>query len=438
MPQKVKKRTNTKPRKPRRHLKKSVKRGCLGILLFILLFVSLTVYECTRPAAEEGAVSVVATWVEQEPDGVDSLLAERIVHVMHTTPRIDTSRIAISIFDLERKARVLDYRSQEPMAPASCMKLLSAISALHALGTEHYFESRLYIKGNVSEGTLHGDVLLALDDDPEVTSLAPFAEALAQRGIRKVEGNCLVHLVYGDTLRQHPTAAPWDIPFRKLSLLLRGERTVLAHWRQALTAQHISTSQPLRIDSFPQEMNGYALVHTLTTPLLHPMLPMLTNSNNIKAEAIYNHLHQRQTRWEEVQPYSVRQFVEEELHVNPDSLVINDGSGLSPENRLTAHFLTRLLVYVHERPEILDPLIHQLLASPGERRGSLLTRMSRPEYRGRIFCKTGTLTTKGISSLSGYALGTNGRWYAFTIFNDDTSVYESRHFQDLICRELVR
>lgn len=438
MPQKTKKHTTANPRKPRRHLKKSVKRGCLGILLFVLLFVSLTVYECTRPAAEESALDVVATWVEQEPDAVDSLVAARIERVLRTTPRIDTAHVAISVFDLERMSRVLDYRAQEAMAPASCMKLLSAISALHALGAEHNFESRLYIKGKVSNGTLHGDVLLALDDDPEVTSLAPFAEALAQRGIRKVEGNSLVHLVYGDTLRQHPTAAPWDIPYRKLSLLLKGERTVLAHWRQALAARHISAHQPQRIEDFPQEMEGYALVHTLTTPLLHPMHPMLTNSNNIKAEAIYNHLHQRRTRWEEVQPYSVRQFIEEELHVNPDTLVVNDGSGLSPANRLTAHFLTRLLVYAHERPDLLDPLIHQLLASPGERRGSLLTRMSRPEFRGRIFCKTGTLATKGVSSLSGYALGTNGRWYAFTIFNDETSVYESRHFQDLVCRELVR
>lgn len=437
MPQKTKKHTTAKPRKPRRHLKKSVKRGCLGILLFILIFVTLTVYECTR-TVEETAPEVEATWVEQEPDGVDSLVAQRITRVMHTTPRIDTTRIAISVFDLERMAPVLDYRSQELMAPASCMKLLSSIAALHALGADHLFESRLYVRGKVSGGALHGDVLLALDDDPEITTLEPFAKALANRGIRKVDGNCYVHLVYGDTLRQHPTAMPWDIPYRKLSLLLKGERTVLAAWRQALSAQHISASQPERLTDFPQNLDNYALVHKLTSSLLQPMQPMLTNSNNIKAEAIYNHLHQRQRRWEEVQSYSVRQFIEEELHVNPDTLVVNDGSGLSPDNRLTAHFLTRLLVYAHERPDILDPLINRLLATPGERRGSLLTRMSRPEFRGRVFCKTGTLTTKGVSSLSGYALGTNGRWYAFSIINEDSPVYESRHFQDLVCRELVR
>ena len=85
-------------------------------------------------------------------------------------------------------------------------------------------------------------------------------------------------------------------------------------------------------------------------------------------------------------------------------------------------------------------LLNHALATPSHptRRGSLLTRMSGPEFKGRIFCKTGTLTSRAVSSLSGYAKARNGHWYAFVIINRNSPVGESRLYQDRLCKELVR
>lgn len=119
--------------------------------------------------------------------------------------------------------------------------------------------------------------------------------------------------------------------------------------------------------------------------------------------------------------------------------VINDGSGLSPENRLTTDFLVQLLEYAYHHQEIFDVLIHESLATPeeGPRCGSLMGRMLDPVFRDHLFAKTGTLTTMGVSSLSGYARGADGRWFAFSIINEDSPVYDSRVFQDRICKALV-
>ena len=139
--------------------------------------------------------------------------------------------------------------------------------------------------------------------------------------------------------------------------------------------------------------------------------------------------------------YSVMTFIREEMRQDPDAMgyIINDGSGLSPENRLTAEFLVQLLEYAYRKEEIFDVLIHESLATPeeGPRSGSLTGRMMEPVFRDRIFAKTGTLTTLGVSSLSGYAQGADGRWFAFSIINEGNPIYNSRLFQDRICKALV-
>ena len=64
--------------------------------------------------------------------------------------------------------------------------------------------------------------------------------------------------------------------------------------------------------------------------------------------------------------------------------------------------------------------------------------MNTPQYRERIYVKTGTLTTRALSSLAGYVQTTKGRWLVFAIINEDTPVAESRIFQDRLCGELVK
>ena len=181
-------------------------------------------------------------------------------------------------------------------------------------------------------------------------------------------------------------------------------------------------------------------------PLTDVVTPMLVHSSNIKADALFHHLDHLYTPLlgqHEPAKRLVDRFIDEDMkytEAERAAFVINDGSGLSPENRVTAHFLTELLRYAWQRQDIRRVLVRQSLATPGvpDRRGSLLSRMTGEAFRSRIYCKTGTLTTRGSSSLAGYAKGRDGHWYAFCIINEDSPVAESRIYQDKVCRILVQ
>ena len=426
----------------------------------ILLFVMFSVYECRRDRTERELPVVVPQ--DTLPDKTDSLLALRLDEVLGRTPRTDSAKVGMCVYDLTRRCPVYAHRATGLMTPASCMKLLTAVCALKRLGAAHQYENSLYVKGTVRGGTLCGYVLVAMDDDPLVESFEDFALALRRMGIERILGDIHFDLARRDTLRPHPTASLWDIPYNSLPLLMRGERRVEQDFRGALQAASIAfsrsvlfghtwlegmdrTKQPQEYDVALKDARlGARLVRRQTHELREVLAPMLIYSSNIKAEAVRYHTDHYTDRWGGGQAengHAMKAFLHEEMPWTlTDGLVVNDGSGLSPQNRLTPKFLTRLLVYVYDNPEIWSVMVDELLATPNDpvRAGSLYGRMTEPYFNGRVFAKTGTLTTAGVSSLSGYCLSDGGRWYAFSIIGEDTPVAESRLLQDALCRVMVR
>lgn len=112
-----------------------------------------------------------------------------------------------------------------------------------------------------------------------------------------------------------------------------------------------------------------------------------------------------------------------------------DGSGMSRNNRFTARQVTTLLAAMFEHrwaAEFLETLPHS-----GEAGLSWERRLAEAPYRGNVFAKTGRLN--GVSTLSGYAKGTSGRLYVFSILCNGTgSDWAAKAAQDGIVREIVR
>lgn len=428
-----------KPRRKKRRVKKSVKRGCMGIMLAAAIVVAFALYEgCNREEAPQApALDIPPTL---PPDGTDSLVAERAMRCAMTTYGIDTSRLAISIFDLTRNCPVLAHRSEALMVPASCTKLLTAIAAFRLLGTDHQYESHVLAEGTVEQGRLRGNIILQADDDPLIESLDDFAQAIRQSGITEVEGNVVLEPARRDTLRPHPTASPWDIAYSKVPVLMKGEKRIEQEFAGALRRQGITVA-----GGTPAAQGGRRTIHTVRHTLREVCAPMLIHSSNIKAEAVFHRLHRcmpLQYQAENVAPLTpMQRFLLEELAMfDCGRYTILDGSGLSPANRMSATFLTRLLIYAFRHDDIRQILIDEALATPGHpvRHGSLLGRMASPAFSNRVFCKTGTLTTLGVSSLAGYAQGSDGRWFAFAIISTGSPVADSRNMQDGICRAMVQ
>jgi len=120
-----------------------------------------------------------------------------------------------------------------------------------------------------------------------------------------------------------------------------------------------------------------------------------------------------------------------ERGIPADGCVIDDGSGLSKENRLTALAVSELLAVMHERHG--ETFVRSLAVAGQE--GSLARRMRGTAAEGRVFGKTGHVS--GSSALSGYVRAKSGRMIAFSILMNGREVFRGGPAQDKICIRLV-
>jgi len=131
---------------------------------------------------------------------------------------------------------------------------------------------------------------------------------------------------------------------------------------------------------------------------------------------------------------AVRQFLGS-LGLSEDLYVLDDGSGLSHDNRAAPIVLTTVLQHMDRHPQ--RDLWWANLSTPGEKYGTLAKRMK--DLKGKVFAKTGHIG--GVSTLSGYVLGNKQRRYVFSVLCNDTNKVaggsgEAHRLQERICRLL--
>ncbi len=121
------------------------------------------------------------------------------------------------------------------------------------------------------------------------------------------------------------------------------------------------------------------------------------------------------------------------IGIDPESIKIYDGSGLSKYNRLTAESLVKLLMYSYKTPYFYD--IYDSLAISGKD-GTLKRRLNNEILKGKVVAKTGFI--KGVKNLTGFATTINGDVFVFSILtNDLKSTKVANSLQEEICKFLV-
>lgn len=90
---------------------------------------------------------------------------------------------------------VSDHRGEELINPASVVKIGTTLWALERLGPDYRFETRFLARGTVSDGILHGDLVVHGSGDPDFQPENAFlvADALNSLGIRRVTGALVVN-----------------------------------------------------------------------------------------------------------------------------------------------------------------------------------------------------------------------------------------------------
>ena len=122
-------------------------------------------------------------------------------------------RLAVMVADLATGAPIYSYDAREPRIPASNTKLFTTSAVLDALGPGYVFETPLLARGRVEGGVLHGDLAVVGAGDPTISerftgdaysAFRPWAAALRDRGIERVEGDLLLVDGFFESREIHP------------------------------------------------------------------------------------------------------------------------------------------------------------------------------------------------------------------------------------------
>ncbi len=427
------------------------------------------------------------------------------VHAVVRAANLRQTKFSLSAMDIQTGQTLIQIHANEPMVPASNMKLLTTAAALDHLGPDFMFKTSLeIIPSSDQAGTsllIRGDGDPSLGDPILLEEHGMVVDQLLDRWVDAVQKANLPHvdqLIVDDRIfdRQwvHPSwpkdqlnrwycaqvaglnfhnncldiyPSPTRLgdapllrvsppaPFLRLSnravtgksdsfwvsrqlgtneLVFRGKvkharikpvSVALDNpplffaqlLRERLSARGITVNQiyqPQQADIFPP---GQSILLVQTT------LPVILarcnkDSQNLFAEALLKRMGHQVTgspgSWDTGRA-AMRLFLHKHLGTRSAGIQIDDGSGMSRKNKVSAKAMTDLLTAIYRDPRLGQTYFQSL--SIGGQDGTLRKRFSSKTFKGTVHGKSGYI--RGVSTLSGYLVNANGRAIAFSfLFND--------------------
>ena len=121
-------------------------------------------------------------WTEQVRTHINRLLGSDMFR---------TSQVGIMVYDLDADSTIYAHNERQLMRPASTMKVITAITAIDKLGGSYRFKTELCYTGEVSNGTLNGNVYCVGGFDPRfnIDDMRAFVEGIRKMGVDTIRGN---------------------------------------------------------------------------------------------------------------------------------------------------------------------------------------------------------------------------------------------------------
>ena len=343
------------------------------------------------------------------------------------------------VYDITANKPVYGYHEHHTQPSASCLKLLTGVVGLHFLGTHYNYRTAIFTKGRQVGDTLQGDVSFKADLDPllQPEDLNMFVQALRRKGIKNIAGKLIFDLVLTDPVKSEVHWYPWDLSFSHYGLLYKGEAKVKQALQQSLRHAGIMVSDEQMVVA--KTPAGSHCLFRFYRSIDRVIQRMWKNSSNTQATSLLytigHYYDPKQTPAEAGLAY-LRHFMRKNLQLKDTALVIHDGCGLCTQNHLSPDALVIILRYGYAHPAIYEQLQRNLAIAGID--GTLHSLLRSDKLKGKIHGKTGTLSHPyGISSLAGYATGSNGHLLAFAIMDHQMSVLDARVLQRKLCELLV-
>lgn len=314
---------------------------------------------------------------------------------------------------------VSSAKSDEPINPASVVKVATTWWALEHLGPDHRFDTRFFTEANAEAkgGVIAGDLLVEGGSDPDFHAENAFRVALAlnERGIRRFAGNLVVDDAFwmgwengSAGTERDPTRRAARMGTRLRAALDPARWTAATRnaWRAFAAREGLPVSKPpsvkitgtiRRAESIPEDTVELA-VHR-SKPLAETLRRFNCHSNN-----------------------DIERVAEGDGSVDEIEALVAEGvgagvaletaSGLG-HNRLTPRQIVGMLRQFRDSAEAHHLGVEQLLSVAGCDSGTVtrfFPRLATGANATSLAAKTGTLTTTdgGIAVLAGFLSTSEG------------------------------
>ncbi len=117
----------------------------------------------------------------------------------------------IEVVSLQDDERLFQRNENQLFVPASSLKVITGAAALHILGVDFRFETKLFTDGKKRKHEIKGNLYIKGSGDPELSlhSLEELVFALKLQGIQRIEGNIYIDISDFDEIAQGP-GWMWD------------------------------------------------------------------------------------------------------------------------------------------------------------------------------------------------------------------------------------
>lgn len=346
---------------------------------------------------------------KQDPAGA------AIEHILSTAPANTNAWSAI--VTTSDGAVVFEKNASVVLTPASSLKLFTVTGALGLLGTNHCFETRVYVDGNFSDGIVSGDLNLVCEHDVTwcasvfpSNAIAPavhIANQLKAKGVKAVRGKVQL---FGACFYDPDGARRMHNPDNQPDY----NADAAEAFRDALVSCGVSVSTNASAVAGRQGFSAPGTLfytHKSSDVLCHgkPLTfqaacaALLKNSDNVMADGLLRHVGFVQ---EGEDSYSagateVMSWLAKTAKIDTRGMIYRDGSGLSHDDACSAAQIIAVLHFARRTYPDFDRMLSIACTD-----GTLENRFCGTAAAGKIFGKTGTLRV--CSALSGFVEETNG------------------------------
>lgn len=317
--------------------------------------------------------------------------------------------VTIEVRDLDEGSIVYAKDANKLVKPASNNKLLTTAAALHILGADHQFETKVFSTGKIEKGVLKGDLHVHIDHDftwstrfydTNGTPLRGLLQQLKNKGIRKIAGKIIFsgYVVYGGkttdalNVRSHLNQAA-----NQFAALLRKDKIGYA----GLSVQPGNVKQA-----------GNVLASWKSPVLSEAIVPLNRASHNGFADMLMMAMgHKDSGKSTYAAGAAAVQKWLSSVGIAAKGVVQHDGSGLSHDNRVSAHVLNDVTAYMLASKYGREWAASLSISGYD---GTYGGRLATDDALGRVYAKSGTL--RDVISGSGFFVNSiNGHTYAFSI-----------------------